>query len=438
MADCDGRRSCRSSIFRASARRSGPRRSDARPDLPRQDHQWDDPAIKKLNPNLKLPSTAIVVVHRSDGSGTTFIFTDYLSKVSPDWKSNVGASTVGRMASRHRRQGQRGRRQQRRQTEGRHRLRRVRLRQAEQDDVRQDGQQGRQDRRPTRQPSRPPPPTPTGRTRMLLPHSDQSAGRDSWPITGATFILMYKQPQDPASSAAGAEVLRLGLREGRQAGRGSRLCADAGRGDRANREDLGGNQGPDGKPVYRQITVDAASRSARSSRCAAAAAAFRQRLPARLRSRAMTEIACRRSTEPRPQPQARARALRRFGSSDSFFRLLTLGRGAPRSVLLLGGVIVSLFIGAWPAFRSSASAFSFSEPGARPRRNSARLPPIYGTLVTSLIAMLIAVPVGLGIAVFLTELCPLPCGGRSASRSSSSPGSHPSSTASGACSFSRR
>src|SRR5271169_2715978 len=55
--------------------------------------KWDDPAIKKLNPNAKLPSNAIVVVHRSDGSGTTFIFTDYLSKVSPDWKSNVGAST---------------------------------------------------------------------------------------------------------------------------------------------------------------------------------------------------------------------------------------------------------------------------------------------------------------------------------------------------------
>ncbi len=55
--------------------------------------KWDDPAIAKLNPGLKLPSTAIAVVHRSDGSGTTFIFTDYLSKVSPDWKSQVGEGT---------------------------------------------------------------------------------------------------------------------------------------------------------------------------------------------------------------------------------------------------------------------------------------------------------------------------------------------------------
>ena len=55
---------------------------------------WDDPAIKKLNANVKLPSQPIVVVHRSDGSGTTFLFTDYLSKVSADWKSKVGANTA--------------------------------------------------------------------------------------------------------------------------------------------------------------------------------------------------------------------------------------------------------------------------------------------------------------------------------------------------------
>jgi phosphate transport system substrate-binding protein len=56
--------------------------------------KWDDPAIKKLNPKLSLPSEAISVVHRADGSGTTFNFTDYLSKVSPDWKSKIGSGTV--------------------------------------------------------------------------------------------------------------------------------------------------------------------------------------------------------------------------------------------------------------------------------------------------------------------------------------------------------
>jgi phosphate transport system substrate-binding protein len=54
---------------------------------------WDDPAIKKLNPSAKLPSQAIAVVHRSDGSGTTFNFAYYLAQVSPDWKTKVGFNT---------------------------------------------------------------------------------------------------------------------------------------------------------------------------------------------------------------------------------------------------------------------------------------------------------------------------------------------------------
>ena len=54
---------------------------------------WNDPAIKKLNPKLNLPDLQITVVHRADGSGTTFYFTDYLSKVSPEWKTKVGSNT---------------------------------------------------------------------------------------------------------------------------------------------------------------------------------------------------------------------------------------------------------------------------------------------------------------------------------------------------------
>lgn len=55
--------------------------------------QWNDPRIAALNPGVDLPDRPILVVHRSDGSGTTFIFTDYLSKVSPEWKQQVGAAT---------------------------------------------------------------------------------------------------------------------------------------------------------------------------------------------------------------------------------------------------------------------------------------------------------------------------------------------------------
>jgi phosphate transport system substrate-binding protein len=55
---------------------------------------WNDPALRKLNPGVKLPSQAIRVVYRSDGSGTTFVFTDYLGKVSADWRSKVGSTTA--------------------------------------------------------------------------------------------------------------------------------------------------------------------------------------------------------------------------------------------------------------------------------------------------------------------------------------------------------
>ena len=80
---------------------------------------WDDAEIKKLNPNAKLPKQAIVVVHRSDGSGATFNFVYYLSEVFPTWKSQGRRQHLGAVAGRHRRQGQRRRRQQRRQTRAR-------------------------------------------------------------------------------------------------------------------------------------------------------------------------------------------------------------------------------------------------------------------------------------------------------------------------------
>jgi phosphate transport system substrate-binding protein len=55
---------------------------------------WNDPAIKKLNPTVDLPNLAIANIHRADGSGTTFNFTNYLSKVSPEWKDKIGEATT--------------------------------------------------------------------------------------------------------------------------------------------------------------------------------------------------------------------------------------------------------------------------------------------------------------------------------------------------------
>ncbi len=77
-------------------------------------------------------------------------------------------------------------------------------------------------------------------------------------------------------------------------------------------------------------------------------------------------------------------------------------------LILLGAIIASLFVGAWPSIEKFGFAFLYSERWAVNRQIFGALSPIYGTLVTSLIAMIIAVPISLGIAIFLTELCPMP------------------------------
>ena len=103
---------------------------------------------------------------------------------------------------------------------------------------------------------------------------------------------------------------------------------------------------------------------------------------------------------------ARAKALSRLRAIDIVFRVLT--RLAALTVLiLLGGVIISLIDGSLPALRAFGFNFLIEERWNPVTEKFGAIAPIYGTLVTSFIAMLIAVPVGLLIAVFLTELCPM-------------------------------
>jgi phosphate transport system permease protein len=97
--------------------------------------------------------------------------------------------------------------------------------------------------------------------------------------------------------------------------------------------------------------------------------------------------------------------LKRFIATDSFFKYLT--RAAAITVLaILFGVFASLALGAWPAFRTFGLDFLTVQSWNPVTEKFGALAPVYGTILTSLIAMLIAVPVGIGIAIFLTELCP--------------------------------
>ena len=121
----------------------------------------------------------------------------------------------------------------------------------------------------------------------------------------------------------------------------------------------------------------------------------------------MADIAMRESPARRADTAARATVLNRFRSRDRIFGGLTL-TAAVFVLVLLGGVILSLVIGSMPAFQAFGFHFLTTETWNPNDDVYGALGAIYGTIVTSAIAMAIAIPVGLGIAIFLSELCPFP------------------------------
>jgi phosphate transport system permease protein len=123
------------------------------------------------------------------------------------------------------------------------------------------------------------------------------------------------------------------------------------------------------------------------------------------RRRGVVDLALRDEAVRTEDSAPRARTLQRLRFADKLFHRLThaLALGV---LLLLGGVILALFIGAWPALQTFGPNFLIDQHWNPVTERFGALAPIYGTIVTSFIAMLIAVPVGLLIAFFLTELCP--------------------------------
>jgi phosphate transport system substrate-binding protein len=177
--------------------------------------KWDDPAIKKLNASVKLPSDAIAVVRRSDGSGTTFNFTDYLSKASADWKSKVGSNTavewpVGVGAKGN--EGVAGNVGQTKNSIGY-----VEYAYAKQNKLTYTALVNK-----------------AGKTVQPTVEAFQAAasnadwakapgyyviltdqpGEKSWPITASTFILMHKEPTDKAASAEAIKFFKWAFAKG--------------------------------------------------------------------------------------------------------------------------------------------------------------------------------------------------------------------------------
>ncbi|MFN3656695.1 MAG: phosphate ABC transporter permease subunit PstC [Pseudolabrys sp.] len=120
----------------------------------------------------------------------------------------------------------------------------------------------------------------------------------------------------------------------------------------------------------------------------------------------MVDVALQGGTAELTEQVDRAKVLQRLRLGDLGFRWVT--RAAAITVLLiLGGIIISLVYGSWPALRAFGFSFLYEEAWNPVTEKFGAIAPIYGTIVTSIIAMLIAVPIGLFIALFLTELCPM-------------------------------
>ncbi|MFO1185943.1 MAG: phosphate ABC transporter substrate-binding protein PstS [Bauldia sp.] len=178
---------------------------------------WNDAAIAKLNPNVKLPNQAIAVVERSDGSGTTFIWTDYLSKVSPDWKKNVGAATAVEWPVGIGAKGNEGVAATVAQTKGsigyteyayalQNKLTTVNMINAEGKAVAPSAAAFAAAAAKADWAAAP------GFNLILT----NQPGGETWPISGATFILIPKQPTDPAAAAEALKFFDWAYRNGNQ------------------------------------------------------------------------------------------------------------------------------------------------------------------------------------------------------------------------------
>lgn len=180
---------------------------------------WNDPKLAKLNPGKKLPNQAITVVHRADGSGTTFIFTDYLSEVSKYWKDKVGkgaavkwpaASSVGG-------KGNEGVAANVSRVKGaigyveyayakRNKIPHLQLQNRDSQFVNPDDETFAA--------------AAAGADWFGTPGMGISLvnqkGAKSWPITGATFVLMYKNPADKAASQEALKFFDWAFKNGKQ------------------------------------------------------------------------------------------------------------------------------------------------------------------------------------------------------------------------------
>lgn len=177
--------------------------------------KWNDPAIAKVNPGTKLPDADIAVIHRSDGSGTSNIFTDYLSKVSPEWKAKVGAGTSVKWPAGLGAKGNEGVTGLVKQTPGA--IGYVELAYANQNKLPMAELQNKDGAfvKPTMES------TSAAAAGIVVPDDfrvsiTNASGKDAYPMASFTYILVPRDQQDSAKGAAVVNFLWWAVHDGQQ------------------------------------------------------------------------------------------------------------------------------------------------------------------------------------------------------------------------------
>ena len=387
--------------------------------------KWNDPQIQKLNPNLFLPAQNIIVAHRSDGSGTTFVWTDYLSKVSNEWKAQVGKGKSVQWPTGIGAPGNEGVASTIKSTP--YAIGYIELSYAlttRMPYAYLENQEGN-----FIEPSIDSVRAAVASSTNLLPRGDElweqvsttdAPGRDSYPISSFPYILLYRElstnPRIDTLDKARALVdfVSWVITDGQQ------FADDLGYVALPNdvvilNQDTLSSLTYKGQPVLTtesetdpaspEILVPFVAAAVILPIVAAVGIIYVRRKNRGSLSKEVTKIGAKReSVHDRLSPFL----LKSTPTGDKVFRFIVIG-AASYTVLLLGLVAISIFSGSAEVFYSEgviAFITGTDWNAVEGRESYGALPYVVGTLISSGIAMTIGVPISLGIAIFIVEIAP--------------------------------
>jgi phosphate transport system permease protein len=389
--------------------------------------KWNDPQIQKLNPDLFLPAHTIIVSHRSDGSGTTFVWTDYLSKVSTEWKAQVGKGKSVQWPTGIGAPGNEGVASTIKSTP--YAIGYIELSYALTTRMTYaylENQEGN-----FIEPSIDSVRAAVASSANLLPRGDElweqvstteAPGKDSYPISSFSYLLLYKElSTNPgidsiAKARALVDFVSWAITDGQQFADDLAYVALPDDVVILNQETLRSltyksqpvltTESETGGVASTEFLVSLVAAAVILPIVAALGIIYVRRKNRRSLSEEVTKIggARRESAHDRLSPFL----LKSTPTGDKIFRFIVIG-AAGYTVLLLALVAASIFSGSAEVFYSEGVIRFITGTdwnAVEGRESYGALPYIVGTLISSGIAMAIGVPISLGIAVFLAEISP--------------------------------